>query len=186
MNKLFENLEANERANSLMDEITEILYILENVDNLMPSSSLEQKLSVDPTTKEKFRELSENSLQFLDDRISRYKDEMNSISEIVGEANLNYRSIADGIVILSCKILQFQIGKVLWFVNQNKFWSDKELYNENYQLLYNIKRILFLLGEFDTSDIGSIELIETDRKVINISKRLIPNSIFQKLLRMFK
>lgn len=185
MNTIFEDHVANERASSLMGEITHTLDVLENIDDLMPSSSFEQKAKVDPKMKEEFRELSEYSIEFLDERMGRYKDEMNFIKERVGDSNINYRNMADAITITGCKILQFQIGRVSWFVNQRKFWLDKELFELNSELLYNIKRCLYSLSELDTTDIGRNEVIKTDRTVINISKRLSPKSFIARLFRNF-
>lgn len=183
MNTIFDNQIANDVANSLMNEITHILDVLENIDDLMPSSSLEQKMKVNSKIKNEFIEMSEYSISFLDERIGRFKEDMKSIKGQVGDSNSSYRQIADAVVITVCKILQFQIGKVSWFVNQRKFWLDKELFKSNYDLLYDIKRHLYSLSEFDASDTGRNEVIKTDRSVIKISKRLNPNSFFTRLVR---
>lgn len=186
MSIIFQNPLINERAISLMDEINQILDVIENIDDLMPSSSLEQKAKVDPIMKEKFYEISGNSFRFLDERVGRFKEEMNFIKNQVGDSDTNYRSIADAIVITICKILQFQYGKVSWFVNQKKFWLDKEQVALNSELLYNTKRFLYQLTEFDTTNVGRNEVIKTDKAVISLDKRLNPKSFIPLFLRNFQ
>ncbi len=48
MNTIFEDQVANNRASSLMGEITHTLDVLKNIDELMPGSSFERKTKVNP------------------------------------------------------------------------------------------------------------------------------------------
>ena len=184
MEAIFENPEANKISNSILLEISEIITVIENVDDLMPSASKDQKLSVDPKINEQFKEIANDSFTFFDNKISNFKKQMDFIKDSVGESN-SYKSIGDAIVILGCKILQFQIGKVSWLVNRKEFSSNnamfKPLIKADSDLLFEVKRRLHVLTTFSVSEVGKDELVRTDKNVILLSKKLDNRSFWKRL-----
>ena len=133
------------------------------------------KEEIDQAISEKLNYISKNTFIFFDERVGYFNEEMNLIRQEVGEHDSNYKSIADSIVILFCKVLQLQIGKVIWLINQKDLLANKVFIQHDSDLLVEIKLRLQMLETFHSTKIGRNEITKELEKVHMLKKKLNPN-----------
>ncbi len=183
MEPIFNSESANKSIAPLIKDLNEIIETLELVDNLMPSSSKELKVIIDESKKLKFKEITENPIDFVDWKSGLFLLDMKELRMHIYKSDIHkYQTLADAIVICSCKILGFAIGKVSCYSNKKDF-SDTHLLEVNNNHLLEIKRILHHLTQFDITNTGENEIIKTDKLIMKLSKVINKKSFWGSLFK---
>lgn len=177
--------QSQEKVKQIQAELLQTIELLELVDKLLPSSTLETKSSVNENKRLEFKKMADNPIEYLDERLDWYKLKIEPISSDKNIDHHTFKAINDSIVIMACNILQFQIGRITFFVQQKNYKRNASLVSDNLVQLKEVKRILYELKEFMPSEVGIAEVRKTDLNVISLYNQLTSKSLKERIMNLF-